>query len=238
MASITQIPAELLLQIISELDKKDISAISRSCKALQQVVHPFLYETVTWTLEERFSNIKVWEDGMAMDWKPSYEFITPPIHSYFELLLRNPVRATEMPEEELWFSVLEKGDVNAFIALLPSQLTELRRLHLSPDYYKENRFLHLFLRAAICSHDRSAKLSMFLHLEHICVSSAAEGKQLGKSYNHKSDIHYLLHLPAVRALDVGLALERMVNDSQFSWFHNKPLAISNLTTLTLRTCKT
>ena len=38
-------------------------------------------------LEERFSNIKIWKDDMAMDWKPSYEFITPPIHSYFELLL-------------------------------------------------------------------------------------------------------------------------------------------------------
>jgi hypothetical protein len=89
--------------------------------------------------------------------------------------------------------------VNAFVALLPSQLTELRRLHLSPDYHKDNEFLHLLLRAAICPHDRSAKLSMFLHLEHICVSSAAGGKQLGKSYNHKSDIHYLLHLPTVRA---------------------------------------
>jgi hypothetical protein len=89
MASITQIPAGLLLQIISELDKKDISAILRSCKALQQVVHHSLYETVTWTLEERFFNIKVWEYGMAVDWKPSYEFITPPIYSYFELLLRN-----------------------------------------------------------------------------------------------------------------------------------------------------
>ena len=61
---------------------------------------------------------------------------------------------------------------------------------------------------------------------------------LGKSYNHKSDIHYLLHLPAARALDVKLALERMVKDSQFSWFHNKPLTMSNLTTLALRTYKT
>lgn len=104
----------------------------------------------------------------------------------------------ELPEEELWFSVLEKGDVNAFVALLPSQLTELRRLHLS------------------LTNGRSVKLSMFLHLEHVCVSSAAEGKQLGKSYNHESDIYYLLHLPVVRALDVELALERMVKDSQFS----------------------
>jgi hypothetical protein len=152
--------------------------------------------------------------------------------------MRHLVRATELPEEELWFSVLEKGDVNAFVALPPLQLAELRRLHLSPDYYKENEFLHLLLRAAICPHDRPAKLSMFLHLEHVCVSSAAEGKQLGKSYNHKSDIYYLLHLPAVRALDVELALERMVKDSQFSWFHNKPLTTSNLTTLVLRTYKT
>jgi hypothetical protein len=37
---------------------------------------------------------------------------------------------------------------------------------------------------------------------------------------------------------VKLALERMVKDSQFSWFHNKPLTTSNLTTLALRTCKT
>jgi hypothetical protein len=77
--------------------------------------------------------------------------------------MRHLVRATELPEEELWFSVLEKGDVNAFVALPPLQLAELRRLHLSPDYYKENEFLHLLLRAAICPHDRPAKLSMFLH---------------------------------------------------------------------------
>lgn len=127
--------------------------------------------------------------------------------------MRHPVRATELPEEELWFSVLEKGDVNAFVALLPSQLTELQRLHLSPDCCRENEFLHLLLRVAICPHDRSAKLPMFLHLEHICVSSVAEGKQLGKSYNHKSDIYYLLHLPAVRALDVELALGREAKDS-------------------------
>lgn len=90
MALITEIPAELLLQIISELDKKDISAISRSRKALQQVVHPFLYETITWTLEERFSNIRFWEDGMAVDWKPSYEFITPPIHFLLRIIIEKP----------------------------------------------------------------------------------------------------------------------------------------------------
>lgn len=127
--------------------------------------------------------------------------------------------------------------MNAFVALLLSQLTVLRRLNLGPDYYKENEFLHLPLRAATCLHDRLAKLSMFLQLEHVCVSSAAEGKQLGKSFNHKSDIYSLLHLPAVRTLDVELALEKMVKDSQFSWFHNKPLATLNLTTLALRCTK-
>ena len=154
-----------------------------------------------------FSNIRFWEDGMAVDWKPSYEFIIPPIHfplrtiieklplnmsikslgftgrvksvyrrapgtlwnansepelaaSEFDVI-RHLVRATELLEEELWFSVLEKGDLNAFVALLLSQLTELRRLHLGLNYYKENEFLYLLLRAAICPHDRSTKLSMF-----------------------------------------------------------------------------
>ena len=90
MTSITQIPAELLLQIISEPDKKDISAISRSCRALQRVAHLFLYEAVTWTLEERLSNTRFWEDGMAVDCKPSYEFITPPIHFLLRTIIEKP----------------------------------------------------------------------------------------------------------------------------------------------------
>ena len=91
MASITQIPAELLLHIISELDKKDISAISRSCRVLQRVAHLFLHETITWTLEERFSNTRFWEDGMAVDWKSSYEFITPPVHFLLRTIEEPPL---------------------------------------------------------------------------------------------------------------------------------------------------
>ncbi|OCL12628.1 hypothetical protein AOQ84DRAFT_146294 [Glonium stellatum] len=219
----------------------------------------------------------------GVDWAPSYEFITPPVHFLLRTITENPslsmsikslgftgwiksvyhnapgtlwkagsepeltgselnamkhlVRTTKLPEEKLWFSALGKGDVNAFVALLLSQLTELRRLHLGPDYYKENEFLHLLLSRALCPRDPTSELPMFLHLEHVCISPAAEGKQLGKSYNYKSDIYYLLHLPAVRTLDVELALERVVEDFQFSWFHSKPLTTSNLTALALRTHK-
>ena len=42
-------------------------------------------------------------------------------------------------------------------------------------------------------------------------------------------------MPAVRTLDVEPALEKMVKDSQFSWFHNKLFTTSNLTTLALCT---
>lgn len=135
MASITQIPTELLLQIISELDEKAISAISWSCKALRRVVHPFLH------------------------WKPSYEFITPhpfllrtfieksPLNKSIKNLgftgrvksvyhrtpgtlwnadsepeltasefdaMRHLVRATELPEEELWFLRIRKRRCECF----------------------------------------------------------------------------------------------------------------------------
>ena len=41
-------------------------------------------------LEERFSNIKIWKDDMAMDWKPSYEFITPPTHFLLRSIIEKP----------------------------------------------------------------------------------------------------------------------------------------------------
>ena len=87
------------------------------------------------------------------------------------------IRSLQVHEESIWISMLSHGDLNLSVALLISQLTNLRRLYLGIGYQQTaTRFLGVLLNKAIPGN--------FLH--------ALEEVEISTDINNNDDVKFLI----------------------------------------------
>lgn len=61
----------------------------------------------------------------------------------------------DLPEPLSWIDALEMGNVNVFVALILSQLSQLQMLHLDADFITDNEFVGLLFKHVLSSNNQS-----------------------------------------------------------------------------------
>ncbi|KAK2781625.1 hypothetical protein FQN52_001402 [Onygenales sp. PD_12] len=77
------------------------------------------------------------------------------------------IKLIDVPYGDSWIQELRAGNINAFVALLLSQLPRLRCLHLDEIIVTQSLFLSMMLRTALCERPRASHLSSFENLQDV-----------------------------------------------------------------------
>lgn len=93
------------------------------------------------------------------DFEPS-----PSYHKHPNLLLQvtvadvermvQCVQDTNVPYGNLWIDGLTSGNTDAFVALLLSELPNVRYLHIEPKFIRKSHLMGMVLRSALCEEER------------------------------------------------------------------------------------
>lgn len=147
-------------------------------------------------------------------------------------VLKDYVHELELPSKTLWTTALETGNINVFIALVLSQLTNLRTLHLSTECHVDTPFLGLLFRRALISSAPCAGFSTFSHLQRVEFPPIRWHAMPAYATVSEEQVTSLFYLPAIQTIDAVLYPER----SNFSWPGDERPHASTLTTLKLPCC--
>lgn len=257
MSSFTELPEELWDMIAFHLDEYDVSAISCCCKTLRERAVPSLYNSLEWTwgklssppvhllLRSLVENRQVGAYVKYLNFSTSYRLSSKrspgslweqgeqPKCTADELkALKDYVHELKLPSETLWTTELETGNINVFVALVLSQLTDLRTLHLSTEFHVDNPFLALLFRRALIPSAPCAGFSTFAHLQRVKFPPIRWHSMPPNGTVSEDQVTSLFYLPAIQTIDAVLYPER----SNFSWPGDERPHASTLTTLNLPCC--
>jgi len=88
-------------------------------------------------------------------WKPSGTFLILPDHPLEEAIAL--VERTGLPYRHTWNQGLRKGSIDAYLAVLLTQLPHLEHLYLGPDVFIEGDILGPVLRSILCDTQNSSE---------------------------------------------------------------------------------
>lgn len=147
--------------------------------------------------------------------------------------LKGYVHEVQLPSETLWITELEIGNVDVFVALVLSQLCNLRTLKLGVDFHVDTPFLALLFKRALFSSPPPAGFSTFVDLQHVHFVPMKMDMMPRKAFIDADQVTSLFYLPAIQSIQAVLYLKR----HKFTWpGHNRPYALT-LTTLVLPRCE-
>jgi hypothetical protein len=120
--------------------------------------------------------------------------------------------------------------MDAFIALLLSQLPNLRRFHLGENFARESRFMGMMLRSALCKEFQDYCLPSFTHLQDVSAVYPDLGLNIRKytDVRNTADVLPLFYLPSVERIKALID-----NPTTFIWPGKYPPNPSRLTSLNL-----
>lgn len=152
-------------------------------------------------------------------------------------MAKDVVHTADLPEPLLWIDALETGNIDAFVALILSQLPQLQTFHLDVDFITNNRFIGFLFKHALSSNNQSSArrcLSTFAHLRHVGFISALSEQSLPSRASLDTDqVMSLFYFPAIEILDLYILNHRAL----FSWPKDNLPCASNLRTLNLTDCE-
>ncbi|KAI9879070.1 MAG: hypothetical protein M1830_009711, partial [Pleopsidium flavum] len=258
MATIANLPLELVQLILSYTQRKDLVILSCVCKSLQRLMVPLLYQEVRWTWDTAAGRNppihlllrSILERPTLASYIEHIEFrgSQPPSvwtrEDHMELkadewkLVTDVICAAQLPSEELWIRELKKGNADAFVALLISQLANLQSLELGFEFQKDSRFVGIMLKQMLFSSSPTAMLSSFSRLQRVaCCTDFATGEHACTDceYNGRfwpipidfDQILALFYLPSIQSITVF-----MPDPDDFAWPSERPYT-STLTSLVL-----
>lgn len=163
MANFNYLPRELYHMILGFMPRRDLSALARTSRKTRILVEPSLYREIRWTSEDLKKRIHPPIDLLLRtiisrpelaffvqclslrSWKPSLTYISelgPTGVSYKPGFTNQEMEQTALlikslhvPAERQWLIGLRDGRMDAYFALLITQLTALRRLYLPSNYH-------------------------------------------------------------------------------------------------------
>ena len=247
-------PAEIWRTVFACLSPSDLWAVSLTNKDLRILSEPFLYAHIewTWTVSQAPSIAGflqrilqrpeiaglVHELILGGDTFDDYEwhnskYKSPNLQVCEDVTnqLVEYIESIHVPYTEEWIQELRAGSMDAFAALLISQLPNLKCLHLGKNFTRESRLIGMMLRSALCEDEsRNSHISSFAHLQDV----SAQCPDLDFYIRRYTDIRNtagvlsLFYLPSIEQLSLSID-----NPTTFTWTGKFPPNPSTLISLDL-----
>lgn len=246
-------PEDIFSNIFHSLSQPDLHALCLTCKTLCYLPEPILYSHIKWVwltsqtppitlllrsilsrpqLATYIQNLVL--EGKFFDWincgrAPKISVAKGDLERPLSL-----VKSLKVPYRDLWIRELEVGTMDAFVAVLISQLSHLRNLSIGPNFAQQNLILGMVLKSALCEGaDMSHGLSAFKHLQNVSfryIHAYPRGEKLdnGRYRLHKNtdEVLPIFYLPALQHLSITID-----NPVSFAWPAQKSPTLSTLVSL-------
>ncbi|KAE8136487.1 hypothetical protein BDV38DRAFT_293903 [Aspergillus pseudotamarii] len=229
-------PAEILYLIFKLLSPPELHALCLVNKKFHTIVEPLLYSKIkmAWRktrphapppitqllrtilsrpqLAAYITNIHLDGDTYLLVEKFRWTIPKVPVSDAELDQLIIFIRGTGVPYSDLWIQELRQGTIDAFVALLLAQLSNLKYLYLAGDFTRQTALIGMVLRSAICEPGNSS-LSDFRHLQDVsflCPNGEDEARD--QKIKNTTDILPFLYLPSVQRMSASVE-----NPIEFTW---------------------
>jgi len=224
--------------------------VSRTSKYLRAVAEPLLYANIKWSWEKtrpppinflmsklmqrqdltrRVKSLAIAADYFDENLERSEPL--PEIAVAQEQLAEFAARVDAMgvSDRDAWIAELERGSMDALVALLLSQLPNLTSFHLEGGAARESRFLGQVLNSALCSRNNHS-FPTFWRLRDVLFQPPVPGELDQPPFpGNVADVLSFFYLPALQRLVIGLDSPPL----GFAWPGAAHPECSNLTTMSL-----
>lgn len=163
---------DVQLLIITHLSASDLCALCLTHSQLHKLARPFLYSSVdlAWKFKERkwtntvvpllrtilgqpelakcIRTVTYTKEKRHPYWRQASTTIDIPESPLKEAIAF--VKQTELPYRDSWLDRIHERTIDAYLAVLLTQLPCLRALHLGPDLFVEHGILGQVLRSLLC----------------------------------------------------------------------------------------
>ncbi|PLB36520.1 uncharacterized protein BDW47DRAFT_132712 [Aspergillus candidus] len=224
MASILSTPPEILHPVLASLSPSDLYAVCLTHRYLRSLAEPFLYSHIQWTWTNsqnppitRFLRSIVQRPELASyvrvvilngntferEWR-DYQHESPrlPVTEFALDELVECIEKTQVPYAEQWIQELRVGTMDAFLALLLSQLPNLACLYLAKNFARESRLMGMMLRSALCDRFQDHHLPSFTRLKDVTAVYPGLGLEIREytEMRNTADVLPLFYLPSVERI--------------------------------------
>ncbi|KAK4106186.1 hypothetical protein N658DRAFT_563110 [Parathielavia hyrcaniae] len=215
---------DVLLLMLGYLSRADLHAVCLAHSRLRQIAEPLLYSAIEFTFRR---NVKPQPDPHPLTSLVRTVLKRPDLDAYVLSLsckggaepstgrdgeapkmtvgesdLREPlsfVSKAQVSYRDAWLEALRQGTIDAYLAVLVSQLPRLRRLHLARVFCIRNNLIGLVLRSILCDpdpHRLSPDASTSLgHLEAV---------YLERFLPNTEDVLAFFYLPSLKEMSVSI----------------------------------
>jgi hypothetical protein len=116
------------------------------------------------------------------------------------------IESIHVPYTEEWIQELRAGSMDAFAALLISQLPNLKCLHLGKNFTRESRLIGMMLRSALCEDSRNSHISSFAYLRDVSAQCPDLDFYIRRytDIRNTADVLPLFYLPSIEQLRVSI----------------------------------
>lgn len=233
--------------MFESLSSADLRVLCLVNKDLHILVEPFLYSKIEWTWLKAQTpppiilllrsilcrpQLAAYIRSVILNghtfYLPYFRGIAPKI-SISEVELDEPIafiQRTRVPYGDLWAQELRHGTMDAFIALLLSQLSNLTCLYLGPNFTKESQLMGMVLRSALCE-PVDYGLPNFQHLRDVSFNFEFDNCRDSRIKNTTDTLPFF-YLPTVQRISASID-----NPATFTWPASHPPDPSRLTSLDL-----
>lgn len=246
-------PTEILLLILAHLSSANLWAICLTSRDLRTLAEPFLYSGIQWTwkvsqtppiiqllrtilqrpqLSSLIQSVVLHgEDNFGrnrhhfLNESPKLLVSEMNVHGLVKC-----VKGLNVPYGDKWIQELNKGTMDAFMALFLSQLPNLGLLHLGKNFTRETRWLGRMLRFALCEEPKDNYLPSFERLHDVSIVYFRLGVDI-RGYTdarNTADVLPFFYLASVERITASID-----NPATFTWPAAHPPNPSRLTSLNL-----
>ncbi|KAK2811106.1 hypothetical protein FQN50_002442 [Emmonsiellopsis sp. PD_5] len=251
---ILNVPIEILRLILALLSSVDLRAICLTNRDLLVHAEPLLYADIRWTWLNsqtppiiRFLRSILRRPQLAGFVKSLvlngaffernsnvYKAFCPspklPVTEADLDWLVERIKLIDVPYGDSWIRELRAGNLDAFVALLLSQLPRLRCLQLDEIIVRESRFLNMMFRTALCERPGASHLSSFEDLQDVTAVYIRFGLDTNNFgvIMKPADLLPLFYLPSVKHITASIH-----NPDIFAWPATQRPNPTQLTSLNL-----
>lgn len=151
--------------------------------------------------------------------------------------VENLLHQAQFPLAPLWIDALNLGNINVFVALILSQLSNLQTLHLDEDFFANSQFLGLLFQLALSPNRSSVRpVSSFSCLHNVSLFTPKPVAGMKRSSTIASidtdQMMSLLYLPFIQSIEAVIIPRKRVSLPK-----TNPPCASKLQSLKLPLCE-
>lgn len=253
--SLLDSPDDVLLLILPSLSSADLYNMCLTHSTLRFLAEPFLYSGFEWTwtqdqappivsllysilrcpqhgnyVRSAVLNGDTFERGPLHYKRPSPKIPAPEGAELGELV--ECISRLNVPYSKQWIEELRAGTMDAYVALLLSQLPGLRVLRLDKDFMRESKLVSMLIRSAVFREElgEGSHVPSFEHLQEVSALYYRPGVDIREytDARNTNDVLPLFYLPSVERVTTLID-----NPRTFSWPVAHPPNPSKLSSLDL-----